>query len=224
MKKSLAIIAAAVLAIGTSVCAQTVLQDFEAGTNGTALPGNWLPTFSGSTAGVATDASVYSNEQFVGGALSGKVSWDWTGASAGFVRIQPAAAGLNNNTAVDRTATPFIGMAIYASGGGDEFQYYMGEGSNGASPYEAFTAKYTLSFTGWRVVERNVLTNTVVSWAATGDGVLNPICSLSGLMWRQLAAAVPVAYYVDDITFTAATRNPTLQPDAAAGVNDWSVY
>ncbi|MGB9620028.1 MAG: hypothetical protein ACPL7K_06425, partial [Armatimonadota bacterium] len=165
----------------------------------------------------------YSNEQAKTGSVSGKLGWDWMNASGGLVRIQPA-DGLNNNApAVDHTSEPFIGFAIYASGSGDKLAFYMGEGSagNGASPYERFTADYTLSFTGWRVVERNILTDPVVGWV-NGNGTLVPTCSFSGFFWSQGAPAGSVVYYLDDISFTNVSRNPDLLPDA--GVADWSVY
>ncbi len=218
---------AAVVALSTSVYADTILQDFEAGTTGTNLVSNWRPGFSGSTSGINTDTNTqiyqYSDEQAKSGVKSGKLGWEWTGASGGLVRIQPA-AGLNNNApAVNHTSEPYIGFAIYASGTGDKLAFYMGEGAsgNGASPYERFTADYTLSFTGWRVLERNILTDPVVAWV-TGDGTLNATCSFSGFFWYQGAYAGAVTYYLDDISFTSSSRGPDLLPDSA--VSDWSVY
>ncbi len=224
MKKALLIAGVGSVALASVAFADTVIQDFEAGTPGTDLAGNWFPAYSGSTSGVDanTDSAQYSNEQVHGGSVAGKLVWDWTGASGGFVRIQPASAGVisGSNLNVDRTSEPYIGYAIYASGTGDKMAFYMGEGSAGygASPYERFTADYTLSFTGWRVVERNILTDPVVGWI-TGNGVLNSTCSFSGLFFYQ---AGTVTYYVDNLSFTTTTRNPDLLPDAS--VADWSVY
>lgn len=222
MKRQAFIIGMATVAMSSLVFADTVLQDFEAGTTGTSLVANWNPNYSGSTVGATNSIYIYSDEQVKSGNLSGKIGWDWTGASGGFVRIQPA-AGLNNNAAVDHTSEPYIGFAIYASGTGDKLAFYMGEGATGygASPYERFTADYTLSFTGWKVVERNILSDPVVGWV-NGNGSLTPTCSFSGFFWYQQAPAGSVVYYLDDISFTSATRNPDLQPDA--GVSDWSVY
>lgn len=224
MKKELLIVAAASMALASAVYADTVLQDFESGAPGSNLVSNWNPTYSGTTSGAGgTTVYQYSNEQFKSGAQSGKLAWDWLNASGGLVRIQPA-AGLNNNApAVDHTSEPYIGFAIYASASGDKLAFYMGEGSagNGASPYERFTADYTLNFTGWKVVERNILTDPVVGWI-TGNGTLSATCSFSGFFWYQGAPAGTVTYYLDDISFTSASRGPDLQPDA--GVADWSVY
>jgi len=218
---------AALAALCTSLYADTILQDFEAGTTGTNLVANWRAGYSGSTTGINTNVATqpyqFSDEQVKSGNVAGKLGWEWSGASGGFVRIQPA-AGLNNNApAVNHTSEPYIGFAIYASGTGDKLAFYMGEGAsgNGASPYERFTADYTLSFTGWKVVERNILTDPVVGWV-NGDGTLNPVCSFSGFFWYQGAPAGPVTYYLDDISFTSSSRGPDLLPDSA--VSDWSVY
>jgi hypothetical protein len=92
----------------------------------------------------------------------------------------------------------------------------MGEAANGSSPYLAFTETTTIDFTGWQLIERNVLTDPVAGWVIPGDGALNSTCSFSGLMFRQPASggsASTTTYYVDDIAFKA-----------ASGVSDWSVY
>lgn len=225
MNKKFLIVGMASLALASVAFGDTVLQDFESGASGSNLVANWNPTFSGSTVGAGgTTVYQFSNEQAKTGAQSGKLGWDWLNASGGLVRIQPA-AGLNNNApAVDHTSEPYVGFAIYASGTGDKLAFYMGEGSggNGASPYERFTADYTLNFTGWKVAERNILSDPVVGWI-TGDGTLNATCSFSGFFWYQGAPAGSVVYYLDDISFTSATRNPDLLPNPA-GVADWSVY
>jgi hypothetical protein len=226
MKKSLLILGAASMALTSVALADTVVMDFEAGTAGTNLPSNWLATFSGTTNGAANAVAQYSNEQAHGGSLSGKLAWDWTGASGGIVRIQPAAAGWpsGTNLNVDHTSEPYIGFAIYASGSGDGMAFYMGEGAagNGASPYERFVGDYYLNFNGWRVVERNILTDPVVGWV-NGNGSLNATCSISGFFFYQGAPAGTVTYYIDDVSFTASTRNPDLLPHNAS-VSDWSVY
>ncbi len=225
MNKKFLIVGMASLALASVAFGDTVLQDFESGAPGSNLASAWNPTFSGSTAGAGgTTVYQFSNEQAKTGTQSGKLGWDWLNASGGLVRIQPA-AGLNNNApAVDHTSEPYVGFAIYASGTGDKLAFYMGEGTagNGASPYERFTADYTLSFTGWKVVERNILTDPVVGWIS-GNGTLNATCSFSGFFWYQGAPAGSVVYYLDDISFTNATRNPDLLPNPA-GVADWSVY
>jgi len=225
MKKTFLITTVALVAVGSMAFADTVLQDFEGGTAGQNLVSNWMPTYSGTTTGAGgTLIYQYSNEQVKTGSLSGKLGWDWTGASGGLVRIQPA-AGLNNNApAADHTSEPYVGFAIYASASGDKMAFYMGEGTagNGASPYERFSGDYLLNFTGWKVVERNILSDPVVGWV-NGDGVLNKTCSFSGFFWYQGAPAGSVVYYLDDISFTSATRNPDLTP-IPAGVSDWSVY
>ncbi|MCX7625851.1 MAG: hypothetical protein N2Z21_06530, partial [Candidatus Sumerlaeaceae bacterium] len=182
---------------------------------------------SGSTAGIDpnTDDARFSNEQAKTGTMSGKLVWTWVNASGGFVRIQPAAGLSNNAPAVNHSSEPFIGFAIYASATNDKLAFYMGEGSagNGASPYKRFTADYTLNFTGWKVVERNILTDPVVAWVVGSGTTLSPTCSFSGFFWYQGApASTTVTYYIDDISFTDTSRGPDLQPDA--GVAEWSVY
>jgi len=224
MKKLLIIAGAACVALAGVAVADTVIMDFESGTAGTALPSQWLASYSGSSQNLANAAAVYSNEQAKSGSLSGKLGWDWTAASGGIVRIQPAAGwGTGVNPLADHTSEPYVGFAIYASGSGDIMQFYMGEGDQGAGPYETFKADYYLTFTGWKVVERNILTDPVVAWV-NGDGTLNSTCSFSGWFWKQQAPAGTVVYYLDDISFTSASRNPDLLPTPAAGVADWSVY
>jgi hypothetical protein len=223
MKKALIIVGAACVALAGVAVGDTVIMNFESGTAGTSLGAKWEPTVSGTTTGAANPVFQYSNEQVKSGNLSGKLGWDWSGASGGLVRIQPAANWGAGNLLADHTSEPYVGFAIYASGSGDKMQFYMGEGAQGASPYESFKADYYLSFTGWKVVERNILTDPVVAWAI-GDGVLLPTCSFGGWFWLQQAPAGTVVYYLDDISFTSASRNPDLLPAPAAGVADWSVY
>lgn len=218
MKK--AFVLALVACVGGAY-ADTTLNDFETGV----AAGNWLPAFSGTTDGVdeATDTAAHSTEQAAAGAQSLKWTWSWRALvspeTQHLARIQPA-AGLSNNSAVNHTAEPYIGAALYGASQGDTFEIYMGEGAagGGASPYEVFASEFIVNWNGWRICERNILTDAVVGWV-NGDSTLSPTCSLSGFFFYK-AAAVPVGtavtYYLDEVKFTT---NPRF-----ASVANWSVY
>lgn len=198
-----------------SAYADTVLQDFEAGTAGSLIHSSWLPDFSGTSVGVdgSDDEANYSNEQANAGTLSGKLSWDWDGtASPGVSRIQPSSA-LGSLAAANHTAEPFIGLALYGANQGDNFTLYMRD-----TGYEVFTDQATINWNGWQIVERNIQTSPVVGWV-NGDSSLNAsACFLNGWFFYQNAPNnTRVTYYLDDIAFTAASR-------ASSSVNNWSLY
>jgi hypothetical protein len=210
-------------AVGT---ADVILQDFEAGTSSSLIASQWLPDFSGTSVGCdgTDDEAQYSTDQANGGTKSGRLVWDWDGTAAGgnaCVRIHPAGNALNNMTLVNHSGEPFFGMAVFgnANNQGDELQIYMGEAASGGSPYAAFTSQTLVTWTGWKVVERNILTDAVVDWVVVNDNLLNPSCTWAGLFIRRSGNpnGYRNVYHIDDILFATNTR-------LGAGVNNWSVY
>lgn len=224
----------AVLVLGLSLAASVAsaafsnVQDFDSESKATSdtLATKWGPQQSGSTVGVVALSSlaVYSNEQAHAGNLSGKLQWQWDATTTTkLVRIQPTAAGwiAGSSTTVDRTSTPFVGCYVYGYAHNDIFSIYMGEGATGggSGPYEEFT-RTPLTWNGWKLYERNLLTAPVTAFA-TGDGTLNASNTISGVFFRPPAADLyngdVVDYYVDDFGYSDTSR-------ADAGVGNWSVY
>lgn len=215
-------VVAGVVALGYSAAAQTVAENFESGTNGANLPTVWLPGTSGTSTGnyTGTPTGTYSNEQAHGGTLSGKLGWTWIATSTNApkrMRIQPAATFASAALA-NRTSTPYVGFYLYGAAQGDEVALYMGEGANGATPYEAF-AYHPITWNGWQIIEHNI--SDPVTGYLTGDGTLNATCSLSGLAFNPPTAnpgtTAAVTYYVDDFAYSATPRG-------TSAVSNWSVY
>lgn len=223
MKKFVAFaIAGALMGFGTMASADQVIQDFEGGSDTTALGTYWSPTASGSSGGASAAASTYSAEQdnTSGSGLSAKLEWTWDGASGGVIRVQPQS--LVETGPADHSSEQYVSWAVYGNNSGDQLSVYMCDSGNNAG-YEQFTGPVDINFTGWQQFSWDVTSAPVVAWI-TGDGTLSSTCEWCGLFIYQKSAAGAVAYYFDDLQYTAAVTGTDASNGAASSVNDWSVF
>ncbi|MBX3729435.1 MAG: fibronectin type III domain-containing protein [Candidatus Sumerlaeia bacterium] len=222
----------------------TAVETFEGYSAGTTVMFR-NPTFSGSTTGVASgNTALTSTEEANGvldpaagsiGTVSNKVSWSWTTAGSGFIRLTTAGAANRPNPALDLTKGVSlyvklpagqldIGILVRETGGSGPIG--ANAGTSGAIERSANSIRVNSSG-DWQYLHFD-LPN--IAWTAfTGNGVLNGTWgSLEALAINAVSGDPTTAFvlYIDDIyqgpQHTPIPTDIILDNPAASFSGSWS--